>query len=58
MGTRRFREAREKKMDMPLDRLIEYFVLTKQMEGRSPKTNSSITRIRAANILPARTNSC
>jgi len=38
MGTRRFREAREKKMDMPLDRLIEYFVLTKQMEGRSPKT--------------------
>jgi site-specific recombinase XerD len=38
MEKRRFREAREKKMDTTMDRLIEYFVLTKQIEGKSPRT--------------------
>jgi len=36
--TRSFRQARVDKMDTTVDRLIEYFVLTKQMEGRSAKT--------------------
>ncbi len=38
MKTRSFRQAKVDKMDTTVDRLIEYFVLTKQMEGRSAKT--------------------
>jgi site-specific recombinase XerD len=38
METKRFREAREKKMDAKVDRAIEHFILTKQMEGKSPNT--------------------
>jgi hypothetical protein len=34
----RFREAREKKMDAKTDRVVEHFVLTKQVEDKSPKT--------------------
>ncbi|GAG34773.1 unnamed protein product, partial [marine sediment metagenome] len=38
MKTRSFRQARVDKMDTTVDRLIEYFVLTKKVEGRSAKT--------------------
>ena len=38
MKTRRFRQAREDKMTTALDQLIEYFALTKQMEGSALRT--------------------